>query len=65
MQNQNVNYGGKTPNPRTSPKYLKIPFSNLSQVNINLKSPFLPGFIKTIQPLVIGGLYVKTFNNYY
>jgi hypothetical protein len=37
--------------------------TNLTEINKNKKAPYLPMFVKTLQPTQTGGNYVKTFEN--
>jgi hypothetical protein len=59
MLTTNVNYGGKTPNQTSVIKSVNV------TVDKYKSNGTLPTFTKTIKPSSIGGLYVKTFNNYY
>jgi len=62
MPRTNINYGGKIPDQNSVIKTL----NKNSIQSIEYKSNgTLPTFTKTIPPSSIGGLYVKTFNNYY
>jgi hypothetical protein len=59
MLSINVNYGGKIPNLNGVVKSINI------KTNKYKSNGTLPTFTKTITPSSAGGLYVKTFNNYY
>ena len=59
MPTTNINYGGKIPDQSSVIKSVNV------TVNKYKSNGTLPVFTKTITPSSIGGLYVKTFNNYY
>ena len=61
MLTKYINYGGKIENPTS---FIKTTSTNLLEINKNKKTNSLPSFVKTIEPTVTGGNYVKTFNNY-